>query len=104
MFQKKSSPLTIFFKRLDFLFFQFGHYGIVMLFFMGIQAAAAILYAIWQQAVAAAAVLPQSIQGTEAEQTVEVFPVRPRVAGEKFTVLVRKEFIPLAHACFRLSA
>lgn len=71
---------------------------------MGIQAAAAILYAIWQQAVAAAAVLPQSIQGTEAEQTVEVFPVRPRVAGEKFTVLVRKEFIPLAHACFRLSA
>lgn len=57
---------------------------------VGIQTAAAILLAVRTDQKAAFAPGAQQIEGTVAEETVEILRVRPWVAGEVFTIPVGK--------------
>ena len=94
---------------MDFLwrFFRRGHQGqkllipgqnsVIVLPQVGIDAAAAILAAVFQIGELSAAAIPQHIEGTEAEQAVEVVRVCPFVAGEVFTGTIGEVSVVMVH-------
>ena len=86
------------------LFRHFHHIGkpgancVIILFSVGPQAGRAIFDAAVGICKITAAFVAQGVQGAEAEQAVEVFPVSPLMAGEIFTFQVLKKFI-VFHCC-----
>ena len=71
--------------------------GVIALPKVGIDAAAAILAAVFQIGELPAAAIPQHIERTEAEQAVEVVRVCPLVAGEVFTGMVGEVSVVMVH-------
>lgn len=94
---------------MDFLwcFFRRGHEGqkllipaqngVIALPKVGIDAAAAILAAVFQIGELPAAAIPQHIERTKAEQAVEVVRVCPLVAGEVFTGTIGEVSVVMVH-------
>ena len=71
--------------------------GVIALPKVGIDAAAAILAAVFQIGELPAAAVPQHIERTKAEQAIEVVRVSPLVAGEVFTGTIGEVSVVMVH-------